>query len=92
MSTTNINRVVLTGNLTQDPELRSTADGTAVCTLRVASNSRRKDATTGEWTDTFDGIANAVRTPLVADYVYANYRVVEVAAGRLVAWRPPSSP
>ena len=46
----------------------------------------------GEWTDTFDGIANAVRTPLVADYVYANYRVVEVAAGRLVAWRPPSSP
>ena len=46
----------------------------------------------GEWTDTFDGIPNAVRTPLVADYVYANYRVVEVAAGRLVAWRPPSSP
>jgi hypothetical protein len=44
----------------------------------------------GEWTDTFDGIANAVRTPLVADYVYANYRIVEVAAGRLVAWRPPS--
>ena len=51
MSTTNINRVILTGNLTQDPELRSTPDGTAVCTLRVASNSRRKDATTSEWTD-----------------------------------------
>ncbi len=51
MTTTNINRVVLTGNLTQDPELRSTPDGTAVCSLRIASNARRKDATSGEWTD-----------------------------------------
>lgn len=51
MSTTNINRVVLTGNLTQDPELRSTQDATVVCRLRIASNSRRKDATSGEWTD-----------------------------------------
>ena len=51
MTTTNINRVVLTGNLTQDPEQRSTADGTAVCALRIASNARRKDATSGAWTD-----------------------------------------
>jgi single-strand DNA-binding protein len=47
----NINRVVLTGNLTGDPELRSTHDGTAVCHLRLASNTRRKDAATGEWSD-----------------------------------------
>lgn len=38
----NINRVVLTGNLTADPELRSTPSGTAVCKLRVACNTRRK--------------------------------------------------
>jgi single-strand DNA-binding protein len=48
---TNINRIVLTGNLTQDPELRSTQDGTAVCNLRVASNTRRKDSATGDWVD-----------------------------------------
>jgi single-strand DNA-binding protein len=48
---TNINRVVLTGNLTQDPELRSTQDGTGVCDLRVASNTRRKDSVSGEWVD-----------------------------------------
>ena len=48
---TNINRIVLTGNLTQDPELRSTQDGTAVCNLRVASNTRRKNAASGEWVD-----------------------------------------
>ncbi|HEY2797363.1 MAG TPA: hypothetical protein VGK26_05690 [Thermoanaerobaculia bacterium] len=46
----------------------------------------------GEWTDTFDGVANALRTPLVADYVYANYRVVEVVAGRFVGWRSTPSP
>jgi single-strand DNA-binding protein len=51
MTSTNINRVVVTGNLTQDPELRSTPDGTAVCSLRIASNARRKDATSGEWAD-----------------------------------------
>jgi len=47
----NINVVVITGNLTQDPELRHLKSGTAVCELRVAVNSRRKDGTTGEWVD-----------------------------------------
>ena len=51
MAATNINRVVLTGNLTSDPELRSLPSGTSVCKLRVACNTRRKDNTTGEWTD-----------------------------------------
>src|SRR5438094_1033565 len=47
----NINRVVLVGNLTRDPELRHTPSGTAVCSLRVAVNTRRKDGATGEWTE-----------------------------------------
>jgi single-strand DNA-binding protein len=47
----NINRVVLVGNLTKDPELRHTPSGTAVCKLRVAVNTRQKDSTTGEWGD-----------------------------------------
>jgi single-strand DNA-binding protein len=51
MAATNINRVVLTGNLTRDPELRSTPSGMSVCSLRIASNTRRKDNSTGEWTD-----------------------------------------
>src|SRR5919197_4304126 len=46
----NINRVVLVGNLTRDPELRHTPSGTPVCSLRVAVNTRRKDET-GQWTD-----------------------------------------
>jgi single-strand DNA-binding protein len=51
VAATNINRVVLTGNLTADPELRSLPSGTSVCELRVACNSRRKDQSTGEWVD-----------------------------------------
>jgi single-strand DNA-binding protein len=46
----NINRVIVTGNLTRDPELRSLQSGTAVCKLRIAVNSRRKDQS-GEWVD-----------------------------------------
>jgi single-strand DNA-binding protein len=51
MAATNINRVVLTGNLTRDPELRSTPSGMSVCSLRIASNTRRKDGGSGEWVD-----------------------------------------
>jgi single-strand DNA-binding protein len=51
VAATNINRVVLTGNLTADPELRSLPSGTSVCKLRVASNTRRKDGASGEWVD-----------------------------------------
>jgi single-strand DNA-binding protein len=47
----NINRVVLVGNLTKDPELRHTPSGTAVCKLRLAVNTRQKDQATGEWGD-----------------------------------------
>src|SRR5881398_2769681 len=46
----NINRVVLVGNLTRDPELRHTPGGTPVCSLRLAVNSRRKDES-GQWID-----------------------------------------
>jgi single-strand DNA-binding protein len=51
VAASNINVVVITGNLTRDPEMRSTPAGTSVCKLRVAVNSRRKDGQTGEWVD-----------------------------------------
>lgn len=50
MAATNVNRVVMTGNLTRDPELRTTPSGTSVCSMRLACNTRRKDAS-GEWVD-----------------------------------------
>lgn len=50
MAASNVNVVVITGNLTRDPELRHTGGGTPVCDLRVAVNSRRKDQS-GNWVD-----------------------------------------
>jgi single-strand DNA-binding protein len=47
----NINRVIITGNLTRDPELRAIPGGdTSVCSLRVAVNGRRRNAS-GGWED-----------------------------------------
>ena len=51
MAASNINRVIITGNLTSDPELRALPSGSSVCKLRVACNTRRKDGASGEWVD-----------------------------------------
>jgi single-strand DNA-binding protein len=47
----NINRVIITGNLTSDPDLNTLPSGTSVCELRVAVNGRRKDQESGQWVD-----------------------------------------
>lgn len=46
-----INRVVISGNITRDPELRSTQGGMEILALGVAVNDRRKNQQTGEWED-----------------------------------------
>ena len=46
-----INRVIISGNLTRDPELRSTASGMPVLGFGVAVNDRRKNQQMGEWED-----------------------------------------
>ncbi len=46
-----INRVIISGNLTRDPELRSTASGMPVLGFGVAVNDRRRNPQTQEWED-----------------------------------------
>lgn len=46
-----INRVVVGGRLTRDPELRATAGGTSVLTFSLAVNERRQNRQTGQWED-----------------------------------------
>lgn len=46
-----INRVIISGNLTRSPELRSTQSGTDVLSFGVAVNDRRKNPQTNEWED-----------------------------------------
>ena len=44
----NVNRVAVTGNLTAQPEVRQLRSGTSLCRLRIACNTRRRDAD-GSW-------------------------------------------
>ena len=46
-----INRVIISGNLTRDPDLRQTSGGTSVLSFGVAVNDRRRNPQTGEWED-----------------------------------------
>jgi single-strand DNA-binding protein len=83
----NVNVVVITGNLTRDPELRSTGGGTSVCEMRVAVNTRRKDAQSGQWYDKpnyFDVVVFGARGESCAEWL-AKGRPVAVD-GRL-DWR-----
>jgi len=47
----NINRVIITGNLTRDPEMRSLPSGTSLCSMRIACNGRRQNRETQQWED-----------------------------------------
>ena len=48
-----INKTFLIGNLTADPELRSTPNGVSVCSFRIAVNRRKPDANGDKVTDFF---------------------------------------
>lgn len=65
------NQVVLMGNLTRDPELRTTPNGTSVCSFSLALNRSYKSAD-GEWqeaTDFIDIVAWAALGERVAQYL-----------------------
>jgi single-strand DNA-binding protein len=81
-----INRVVLVGRLTRDPELRALPSGTSVCSLRIACNSSRKDAD-GEFVERpnfFDVSVYGARGENVSHYMRRGSRVA--IDGRL-EWR-----
>ena len=48
-----MNKVILIGNLGSDPEVRNTANGTAVASLSVATTERRKNGD-GQWESTVE--------------------------------------
>jgi single-strand DNA-binding protein len=86
MSYSSINRVVLVGNLTRDPEQRELPSGQSVCSLRVACNGLRRDAE-GEYHERplfFDVAAFGGLAETVARYMRKGSRVA--IDGRL-DWR-----
>lgn len=72
-----INRVVLTGRLTKDPELRALPDQTPVLAIRLAFSSRKRDAE-GQWGD----VSNYIDVSVIGSRAEALSRLLE--KGRLI--------
>jgi single-strand DNA-binding protein len=82
-----INRVVLVGRLTRDPELRALPSGTSVCSLRIACNSSRRDPEGGTYIEQpnfFDVSVYGASGESVSNHIRKGARVG--IDGRL-AWR-----
>ena len=84
-----INRVVLAGNLTRDPELRVTPSGQSVLDFGLAVNDRVKDQASGEWTDRanfFDVSVWGRRGEALADILARGMKVAISGRLRWVQW------
>lgn len=84
-----INRVIISGNLTRDPELKQTQGGTSVLQMGVAVNDRRKNPSTGEWEDVanfVDCVLWGTRAERVAQYLTRGTKVAIEGRLRYRAW------
>lgn len=82
-----INKVMISGNLTRDSELRATPSGMSVLGFSVAVNERRKNQQTGEWEDRpnyIDCTMFGTRAEAVSHYLSKGTKVA--VEGRL-QWR-----
>ena len=61
-----INRVIITGHLTRDPELRVSASGTSIARFGIAVNDRIKNQQTGEWEDRPNFVSGKPKTVAIA--------------------------
>ena len=85
----NINRVVLSGNLTRDPEIRRTQSGMAIMSFGMAVNDRRKNSQTGEWEDHanfVDCTMFGTRAERLSDYLSKGSKVAIEGKLRYSAW------
>lgn len=87
--TVNVNRVVLSGNLTRDPEMRYTQGGMAIMGIGVAVNDRRKNPQTGEWEDRpnfVDCVIFGKRAEAIEHYLHKGTSVVIDGKLRYESW------
>ena len=72
-----MNKVILVGRLTRDPELRTTASGVSVCSFSIAVNRRFKNAEGGYDADFISCVAWRQQAELLAKY-FAKGRMVGI--------------
>ena len=86
----NINRVMLSGNLTRSPELKTTPGGMAVLQMGIAVNGRRKNSQTGQWEDVpnyFDLTMFGNRAQAVSQYLGKGTKVMVDGELRWRSWQ-----
>lgn len=84
-----INRVVISGNITRDPDLRRTQGGMAILTIGVAVNDRKKNPQTNEWEDRVNFVDCTVfgkRAENLADRLYKGMKVAIEGKLRYSQW------
>ena len=84
-----INRVLVTGNLTRDPELRATQSGSQALSFGIAVNDRRKNQQTGEWEDYpnfVDCTMFGTRAEKLANYLAKGSKVAIEGKLRYSSW------
>ena len=87
-----INRVCITGNLTRDPELRSTAGGMAILKMGIAVNDRRKNSQSGEWEDVpnfFDVVMFGARGESLSRFLSKGSKIAVEGKLRWSQWETP---
>lgn len=85
-----INKAIITGNLTRDPELRMTAAGTPVLGFGVAVNDRTKNQQTGQWEDHpnfVDCVMFGSRAQAVGGYLHKGSKVAIEGKLRWSQWQ-----
>ena len=84
-----INRVVISGNLTRDAELRRTQSGMAILNLGVAVNDRRRNNQTGEWEEVpnyIDCVMFGTRAASVSRFLTKGQKVAIEGKLRWSSW------
>jgi len=87
-----INRVVISGNLTRDPELRALPSGTSVLALGIAVNDRRKNQETGQWEEVpnfFDVSIFGARADALSRFLSKGAKVAIEGRLRWHQWETP---
>lgn len=88
-----VNKVMVTGNLTRDPELRSTAGGTQVLNFGIAVSDRRRNPQSGEWEDYpnfIDCVVFGARADALSRFLTKGTKVAIDGRLRYDAWQDQS--
>ncbi len=87
-----INRVLISGNLTRDPELRQSAGGMSILKMGIAVNDRRKNQQSGEWEDVpnfFDVTMFGTRAESVSRFLSKGSKLAIEGKLRWSQWETP---